>query len=151
MRKSATNEMADLSTRKEAPGKRATLCERLLDVLNLPRTIHGRHPNNRERTLSIKQKFCEGINQPKNTVGMSSRVEWGMVTNVVTGLLHSRSPHLTTHSLSVLIVVIWLRAVWSADVVVLIIHAVLSIPILWFRVYVTIISSSRRRKSLLGG
>jgi hypothetical protein len=66
-------------------------------------------------------------------------------------LLHGRSPHFIAHALRICVVVIWLSAVGATNVVVLVVHAGLGVAVLWLRIGIAILGSSRRRNSLLRG
>jgi hypothetical protein len=68
----------------------------------------------------------------------------------VRSLLHRRRPQVVTHALGVCVVMVRLRAVRAADVVVLVVHAVLCVAVLWLRVDITVVCLSRRGESLLG-
>jgi hypothetical protein len=63
--------------------------------------------------------------------------------------LHSRRPHFVAHPLLVGVVVVGLSAVWAADVVILVVHAVLRVAVLGLGVDVAVVSGSRRWEGLL--
>jgi hypothetical protein len=66
-------------------------------------------------------------------------------------LLHGGCPQVVTHALWVGVVMVRIGAVGATDVVVvLVVHATLCVAILWFRVYIAVVSCSRRWKGLLG-
>ena len=81
---------------------------------------------------------------------MESRLECYCYKGRANHLLHSRCPHLIAHPLLVWVVVVRLGAVGTADVVILIVHAVLRVAVLRLGVYVAVVGSSWRGKSLLG-
>jgi len=64
--------------------------------------------------------------------------------------LNSGSPHSVAHLPLVGVVVVWFGAVGPADVVVLVVHAVLCL-VLRLRIDVAVVLCARRRKSLLAG
>jgi hypothetical protein len=66
-------------------------------------------------------------------------------------LLHRRRPQVVAHALRVGIVVVRLGAVGTADVVVLVVHAVLGVAVLGLGVDIAVIRLSRRGQGLLRG
>ena len=62
--------------------------------------------------------------------------------------MNGGSPHLVTHPLLIRVVVVWFGAVWAADVVVLVVHAVLGL-VLRLGVDVAIVIGSGRWEGLL--
>lgn len=63
-------------------------------------------------------------------------------------LLHGRSPHLLALTS---VVMVWLGAIWPADVVVLVVHVVLRLTVLRLGIDIAIVCRARRRESLLRG
>jgi hypothetical protein len=78
---------------------------------------------------------------------MSSRVL--VIQKDMRNLLHRGRPQVVTHALRVGVVVVGLGAVGAADVVVLVVHAVLRVAILRLRVDIAIVGLSWRGKRLL--
>lgn len=74
-----------------------------------------------------------------------------VIQGEVGDLLHGGRPDPVVHAVRALIVVVRLGAVRSANVLVLVVHAVLCVAVLWFRVYVAVVTISWRRKGLLRG
>jgi hypothetical protein len=66
-------------------------------------------------------------------------------------LLHRRRPQVIAHALRVGIIVVRLGAVGAANVVVLVVHAVLCVAVLRFGVHVAVVGLAGRGKSLLRG
>jgi len=110
--------------------------------------------HNRDNTPARNEgNFCEntGYKSCRRTPDNGLETDVLVIQSEVRCLLHSGRPQVVTHALRVGIVMVRLRAVGAADVVVLVVHAVLGVTVLWLRVHVTVVCCSRRWQGLLRG